>query len=93
MKGKYRQNREQVNNSNKEEKVYSLKKIVDDLQIDNKTCLHSMTTSLVAASTSNGFQRVIHPSLLKRNQILAILHYNLNMTFYVYDISKRIIMI
>ena len=72
MKRKYCQRREQVSQSNNEENVYSLKKIVEDLQSDNMTCLQAMSTSVVANSRSTGYERVILLSLLECYQILAI---------------------
>ena len=72
MKRKYCQRREQVSQSNNEENVYSLKKIVEDLQSDNMTCLQAMSTSVVANSRSTGYERVIRLSLLECYQILTI---------------------
>ena len=50
LRNEYQKYKNEENPSSKEEKAYSLEKIIDELNADNKNCLSSMITSVVSTS-------------------------------------------
>ena len=57
LRNKYQKYKNEENPSRKEEKVYSLKKIDDDLNEDNENCLSSMITSVVPTSRHGNLRK------------------------------------
>ena len=57
LRNEYQKYKNEENPSSKEAKVYSLKKIVDELNEDNRNCLNSMITSVVPTSRNGNLRK------------------------------------